>query len=358
MNPLRETRRLGQQIWLDNLSRTLLYDGELERLVQDDGVAGITTNPAIFEKAIAAGRYYEEELAALRSLDLDAEERYERLAIADVRRACDLLRDEYERSDFDAGYVSLEVSPALAHDTAGTVDAARRLRTAVARDNLLIKVPATPAGIAAVERLVSEGISVNVTLMFSLAHCEAVAAAFERGIARLLTADGNPSRVKSVASLFLSRVDTLVDQMLEEFGADGRELSGRSAVAMAKLAYRAYCERCETPSFKQLRAHGVRPQQMLWASTGTKNPAYSDLLYVEPLIGPETVNTVPDATLEALRRHGRIASTLADGIDQAQQVFARLAHLGIDMTEVGERLQRDGLIQFEKAFARLLETTA
>ena len=358
MNSLRETRRLGQQIWLDNLSRTLLNDGELERLVREDGVAGITTNPAIFEKAIAAGRYYEEELAELKRQDLDAEQRYEHLAIADVRRACDLLRDEYERSEYDAGYVSLEVSPALAHDTAGTLNAARRLRAAVDRDNLLIKVPATPAGIEAVEQLIGEGISVNVTLMFSLAHCEAVASAYERGIARLLTADGDPRRVKSVASLFLSRVDTLVDPMLDELGADALELRGKSAVAMAKLAYAAYCERCETRAFKQLRAGGVRPQQMLWASTGTKNPAYSDLLYVEPLIGPETVNTVPDATLDALRRHGHIASTLADGVDRAQQVFARLAHLGIDMTELGERLQREGLIQFEQAFARMLETTA
>ena len=357
MNPLRETRRPGQQIWLDNLSRTLLNDGELERLVREDGVAGITTNPAIFEKAIAAGRYYEDELSALKRQDLDPEQRYERLAIADVRRACDLLKDEYERSEFDAGYVSLEVSPALAHDTDGTLQAARRLRAAVDRDNLLIKVPATPAGIEAVEQLVAEGISVNVTLMFSLAHCEAVAAAFERGVARLLTANGNPARIKSVASLFLSRVDTLVDAMLGELGDDAAELCGKSAVAMAKLAYRAYCERCETPGFKQLRAHGVRPQQMLWASTGTKNPAYSELLYVEPLIGPETVNTVPDATLEALRRRGHIASTLADGTDQAQQVFARLAHLGIDMTEVGERLQREGLVLFEQAFARMLKAT-
>jgi len=357
MNPLREVRRLGQQIWLDNLSRTLLNEGELERLVREDGVAGITTNPSIFEKSIAAGQYYAEELGQLRTQPLNAEARYERLAIADVRRACDLLRDEYDASDGDAGYVSLEVSPALAHDGPGTLEAARRLRAEVGRDNLLIKVPATPVGIESVEHLIAEGISVNVTLMFSLAHCEAVAAAYERGATRLLASGLDPEKVKSVASLFLSRVDTLVDKQLETLGEQATELRGKSAVAMAKLAYGAYQERCETQAFKQLRAQGVRPQQMLWASTGTKNPAYSDLLYVEPLIGPETVNTLPDATLQALRSHGRIASTLGEGVEEAQQVFARLAHLDIDMTEVGEQLQREGLAQFEQAFERLLKTT-
>ncbi len=358
MNPLREVRRYGQQIWLDNLSRTLLNDGELARLVAEDGVAGITTNPAIFEKAISAGRYYEDDLAALRERALSPEARYEALAIEDVRRACDLLRDEHEASNGDAGYVSLEVSPALAHDSEGTLRDARRLRQAVGRDNLLIKVPATPAGVDAVERMIAEGISVNVTLMFSLAHCEAVAAAYHRGVTRFLADGGDPARVKSVASLFLSRLDSLLDPQLEALGGEALALRGKAAVAMAKLAYAAYQTRVEAPGFAQLRAQGVRPQQMLWASTGTKNKAYSDLLYVEPLIGPETVNTLPDATLAALRHHGRIASTLGDGVEAAHTVFAQLAHLGIDLTEAGEQLQREGLAQFEQAFARMLDTTA
>ncbi len=358
MNPLREVRRLGQQIWLDNLSRSLLNEGQLERMVRDDGVAGITTNPSIFEKAFAAGQYYAEELGRLRQQPLSAEARYERLAIADVQRACDLLRDEYDGSDGDAGYVSLEVSPALAHDAPGTLEAARRLRAEVDRDNLLIKVPATPAGIEAVEHLIAEGISVNVTLMFSLAHCEAVAAAYARGATRLLEGGRDPSKLKSVASLFLSRVDTLVDKQLEALGQDALALRGKSAVAMAKLAYCAYQERCETQAFKQLRAQGLRPQQMLWASTGTKNPAYSDLLYVEPLIGPDTINTLPDATLDALRHHGQIASTLGDGVDEARALFEQLEGLGIAMHAVGEQLQREGLAQFEDAFDKLLATTA
>ncbi|MCB1957775.1 MAG: transaldolase [Rhodocyclaceae bacterium] len=357
MNPLREVRRYGQQIWLDNLSRTLLNDGELSRLVRDDGVAGITTNPAIFEKAISAGRYYEDDLARLRDQDLTPEQRYEALAIEDVRRACDLLKDEYDASNGEAGYVSLEVSPALAHDSEGTLRDGRRLQAAVDRCNLLVKVPATPAGIEAIERMIAEGISVNVTLMFSLAHCEAVAMAYQRGITSFLARGGDPSSVKSVASLFLSRLDSLLDPRLEAMGGEALALRGRAAVALAKLAYAAYQTRVESPAFAQLRAQGVRPQQMLWASTGTKNPAYSDLLYVEPLIGPDTVNTLPDATLAALRHHGRIASTLADGADDAHGVFARLTQLGVDLTEAGEQLQREGLAQFEQAFERMLKTT-
>lgn len=358
MNPLLEVRRLGQQIWLDNLSRTLLNEGHLKRMIGEDGIAGITTNPAIFQKAISAGRYYAEELAQLKQTASDAESRYERLAISDVQRACDLLRAEFERSDGDAGYVSLEVSPALAHDENGTIAAAHRLRAAVGRDNLLIKVPATPAGVAALERLIAGGVSVNVTLMFSLQHVDAVAAAYRRGVTRLLTQGGDASKVKSVASLFLSRVDSLVDKRLQAIGGDATKLCGKTAVSVAKLAYQRYIANFSGTSFSYLRAQGARPQQMLWASTGTKNPAYSDLLYVEPLIGPETVNTLPDATLAALQRHGRIASTLADGIGAAEACVAQLAELGIDLQDAGEQLQRDGLKQFEDAFALLLAEAA
>ncbi|NTV10894.1 MAG: transaldolase, partial [Zoogloea sp.] len=251
MNPLQSARELGQQIWLDNLSRTLLNEGHLAALIAQ-GVAGVTTNPAIFHKAIADGRYYAEDLAALKAQALDAEARYERLVIADVQRACDLMRPVFDASSGDAGYVSLEVSPALAEDEAGTVAAARRLHAEVARDNLLVKIPATAAGVRAIETLTGEGISINVTLIFSLAHVDAVAAAYQRGLARLAAAGGEVGRVKSVASLFLSRWDSLVDKKLEALGGAALELRGKTAVAIARLAYQRYQERFQGPGFADL----------------------------------------------------------------------------------------------------------
>jgi transaldolase len=358
MNPLLQVRKLGQQIWLDNLSRTLLQEGHLARLVQEEGVCGVTTNPAIFHKAIAGGRFYEDDLARLKAQPLSAEARYEQLVIPDVQWACDILRPTWEVSGGEAGYVSLEVSPALAHDAIATVAAGQRLAAAVARDNLLIKVPSTPAGLEAIEELIAAGISVNVTLMFSLAHVDAVASAYLRGLDRLVAGGGDPRRVYSVASLFLSRVDTLVDKQLEAMGGAALALRGKSAVALARLAYAAYRERFHGAAFAPLGTRGARPQYMLWASTGTKNPAYSDLLYVESLIGPETVNTVPDATLAALKDHGQAAPTLVQDLPAATAQFAALAALGLDMTAIGQALQADGLTQFETAFAQLLELTA
>lgn len=358
MNPLLQVRQHGQQVWLDNLSRTLLNDGHLARFIAEDGVAGVTTNPAIFYKAIADGRYYQDDLTALKAQDLSAEARYEALVIPDVQRACDLLLPLHRDSKGDAGYVSLEVSPALAHDVDGTVAAGLRLKAAVSRPNLLVKVPATAAGIQAIEQLIAKGVSVNVTLMFSLAHVDAVAGAYLKGLSQFKAAGGDPATVMSVASLFLSRVDTLVDGLLEAKGDAGLASRGKSAVAMAKLAYQRYLERFHGPAFAELRAAGARPQFMLWASTGTKNPAYSDLLYVEPLIGAETVNTLPDATLAALLDHGRIADTLTLDVDAAQAHYTTLAHMGLDMDAIGENLQLDGLKQFEQAFAKLLELTA
>lgn len=357
MNPLLQVKAKGQQVWLDNLSRTLLEEGHLDRMIREDGLAGVTTNPAIFHKAIADGKYYAEDLARLRAEPLDAEARYEHLAIADVRRACDLLRPVWEDSDGDAGYVSLEVSPRLAHDAAGTVAAGKRLSAAIDRPNLLIKVPATLAGLDAIEELISCGISVNVTLMFSLGHVDAVASAYVRGVKRLISDGGDPRRVLSVASLFLSRVDTLVDKQLEALDGAALALRGKSAVALAKLAYQRYLQRFHGEEFAALAAAGARPQFMLWASTSTKNPAYHDLLYVEPLIGPETVNTLPDATFLALRDHGHVEDTLSRDIQHAQAQFEALAAAGVDMSEVGEQLQQEGLAQFDTAFTALLELT-
>lgn len=353
MSLLRDIRVIGQQIWLDNLSRSLILEGGLSSLVEQ-GVAGVTSNPAIFHKAIAGGRYYGDDLAQLKTQALTAEQRYEHLVIPDVQRACDLLRPVFEASDGDAGYVSLEVSPALAHDAAGTCAAARRLRMAVSRDNLLIKIPATAAGVSAIETLTAEGLSINVTLMFSLAHVEQVAEAYLRGLEARAAAKAPLSGIKSVASVFLSRWDTAVDKQLETLNGKAMTLRGKTGVALAKLAYAHWKVVFGSSRFAALERHGARTQTLLWASTGTKNPAYSDLMYVEPLIGPDTVNTLPDATLAALLDHGKVADTLALNIDAAREQFAALAAHGIDLTALSETLQRDGLLQFSEAFAQLL----
>ncbi len=359
MNPLLELHALGQRIWLDNLSRTLLREGALKRLVEDDGVAGVTSNPTIFFKAIGESSHYREDLTRLKGdPKLSAEERYERLAIPDIQAACELLRPLYDRTGGDDGYVSLEVSPALAYDALKTVAAARRLRAAVSRDNLLIKVPGTPAGTLAIEELIAQGQSINVTLMFSLEHVRHVAQAYIRGSARWIDGGGDARRVKSVASLFLSRVDTPVDKRLEAIGGEALALRGKSGVALAKLAYQEYKRILRGAEFARLAARGARPQHLLWASTGTKNPAYSDVLYVEPLIGPQTINTLPDATLAAFRDHGRAALTLEQDVDGARRQFDDLARLGIDMREVGESLQAEGVKLFAQSFEQLLALMA
>jgi transaldolase len=355
-NPLLSLHTLDQRIWLDNLSRTLLNEGVLQRLLTEDGLAGVTSNPTIFFKAISESPYYRDELAALRSdARLTAERRYETLAIRDIRDACDLFHPLYVRTDGEDGYVSLEVSPALAYDAEATVAAGLRLKAEVNRANLLIKVPATKPGLLAIEQLIGQGCSVNVTLMFSLDHVRDVSAAYMRGMEQWVARSGaDPRPVKSVASLFLSRVDTLVDKRLDALGGDARGLQGRAGIALAKLAYEEYKQVFGGPLFAPLAAKGVRRQYLLWASTGTKNPAYSDVMYVESLIGRETINTLPDATLQAFRDHGRAAATLETGIDDARQVFAELARRGILMGEVGDELQAQGVKLFQDSFSDLL----
>ena len=355
-NPLIKLHTLGQRVWLDNLSRSLLRSGTLARLVNEDALAGVTSNPTIFFKAIGESAHYRDELEALkRESGLGAERRYERLAIRDIQDACDLLHPLYLRTDGEDGYVSLEVSPALAYDAEGTVAAGLRLKGEVNRPNLLIKVPATRPGLDAIERLIGQGCSVNVTLMFSLDHVRDVSAAYMRGIERWIARSGaDPRPIKSVASLFLSRVDTLVDKRLEALGGDALALRGHAGVALAKLAYQEYRKIFGGPLFAPLAAKGARAQYLLWASTGTKNPAYSDVMYVEPLIGPETINTLPDATLNAFRDHGRAASTLEQDLDRAREVFATLSRLGILMGEVGDQLQTDGVKLFQASYDDLL----
>ena len=359
MNPLLQLRAHGQRVWLDNLSRTLLREGALKRLVEDDGVAGVTSNPTIFFKAISESPYYREDLARLKGdFRLPPEDRYEQLAVPDIQAACDLMRPLHDNSEGNDGYVSLEVSPALAHDSGKTVTAAQRLRAAVNRDNLLIKVPGTPSGLIAIEELIGQGCSVNVTLMFSLEHVREVAQAYIRGLERRTQGGGDARRVKSVASLFLSRVDTLVDKKLEAIGGEALILRGKSGVALAKLAYQEYKAIFRSAGFSLLAERGARPQYPLWASTGTKNPAYSDVMYVEPLIGAETINTLPDATLAAFRDHGRAGLTLEQEVDAARQHFESLARLGIDMRQVGETLQAEGVKLFAQSFEQLLALMA
>ena len=354
-NPLIEVKRFGQSLWLDNLSRTLLHEGGLKRYAEEDGISGITSNPTIFQKAIADSPYYTDDLAQLRQTDLSLEARFEALAVPDVQAACDLLRPVWDHTQGDDGYVSLEVSPTLAYNEENTVMAGKRLYAVVNRPNVLIKVPATPQGILAFEALTANGISVNVTLIFSLHHYMQAAEAYIRGLKRWIKGGGNPRQVKSVASIFLSRIDTLVDKKLDAIGTpQALKLRGTSAVSMCKLAYQRYQELFHGPLFAELKAKGARPQSPLWASTGTKNPAYSDVLYVETLIGPETVNTLPDATIGFFRDHGKAAATLDTGIEQTQHDYLALEQLGINMRDVGDDLQVDGVRLFQEAFDKLL----
>lgn len=355
MNPIKQAVNLGQSIWLDNLSRTLIKEGALARWIAEDGVSGVTSNPSIFQKAVSDSPYYADDLARLKAAESDPERRYEGLAVPDIQAACDLLRPVFDRTAGNDGYVSLEVAPRWAHDQQATVAEARRLSGLVSRPNLLVKVPATPAGVAAFETLTAEGINVNVTLLFSLGQVEAIHQAYLRGLRARLARGEDVVRAKAVASLFLSRVDTLVDQRLEEIGTpEALALRGGSAVAMARLAYARYRELFHGPEFADLRALGARPQYLLWASTGTKNPSYSDLLYVEPLVGAETVNTLPDKTLAALKDHGKVRAGVAEGLDGARAHYHRLAELGIDMEQAGLRLQDQGVDLFADAFDKLL----
>lgn len=352
MEKLVELLGHGQSVWQDYIERGQTRNGELHTLVLA-GLRGVTSNPSIFEKAIAGSAAYDEQVAAIVEAqpDISVEELFELVAVEDIREAADVLRPVFDSSIGLDGYVSLEVSPRLAHDTGHTIAAARRLWQAVDRPNLMIKVPATPEGIPAIEALISEGINVNATLMFSLRHYEAVAGAFMRGIARCDT----PERIASVASIFVSRVDTAVDKQLEEVGGtDALALRGTIAIANARAIYYRFRALFDSDDFAPARARGVRVQRVLWGSTGTKNPAYSDVLYVEQLIAPDTVNTLPPATLNAFLDHGRVQATLLGAGDDAQQRLAQLEAVGIDLDAVCEQLQGEGVKSFADAYEKLL----
>ena len=354
MNPLKGLGEQGQSIWLDYIRRQLLSSGGLKRLVDEDGIRGVTSNPTIFEKAIAGSTDYDDALRQMlaQNPNIEAGKLYEPLAIEDIQTAADVLRGVYDATHGDDGYVSLEVSPHLAHDTEGTIREAKRLRAAVNRPNLMIKVPATPAGIPAIERLIADGISINVTLMFSMNHYEAVAGAYVKGLQRA----ANPAAVASVASFFVSRVDTVVDKQLETIGTpEARALLGKIAIANSRVVYRRFLEIFHGEGFASLRQRGARVQRPLWASTGTKNPAYSDVLYVENLIGPETVNTLPPDTINAFRDHGKVpGATVKQGFEEAEADLARLASLGVDLDAITEQLQVDGVAAFSASFDQLM----
>ncbi len=355
MTKLQELTAVGQSIWLDYIRRSLIAGGELQRLV-DEGLRGVTSNPTIFQKAIAGSTDYDVELRTLLNDDPHSDSRklYETLAIADIVQSADVLRSVYDETKAMDGFVSLEVSPHLAHDTEGTIAEARRLWKAVNRPNLMIKVPATPSGIVAIEELLAEGINVNATLIFSLAHYEAVAQAYIRGIFRAET----PSQVASVASFFVSRVDVAVDRALEADGWPAAlALRGTADIANSKVAYARFREIFATEAWKAQERRGAHVQRPLWASTGTKNPAYSDVLYVENLIGPDTVNTLPPATLQNFRDHGHVlATSIQQGVDEARRQLAQLEALGINLETVTETLQSAGVDSFTASFDDLLKT--
>jgi transaldolase / glucose-6-phosphate isomerase len=354
MNSLKELSATGQSIWLDYIRRELILSGELQRLVEEDGVRGVTSNPTIFEKAITGSTDYDQAIQTLLTLDSNTpvEKIYEALAIEDIQMAADVLRPVYDSTDGGDGFVSLEVSPHLAHDTAGTIGEAKRLHAAVDRPNLMIKVPATPAGIPAIEQLIAAGININITLMFSMAHYEAVTRAYVNGLERCV----DPHKVNSVASFFVSRVDTAVDKALESLGTErARVLMGKIAIANSKMVYERFRQIFHGEGFAPLRQRGARVQRPLWASTGTKNPKYSDVLYVENLIGPETVNTLPPETLNAFRAHGKvIEDAVLDKLDDAAGALGELKALGIDLDAITEKLQVDGVAAFAASFDQLM----
>ncbi len=356
MNKLVELYVFGQSFWYDNIRRKFLFDGTLQGLIDNDGLRGMTSNPSIFEKAIGGSDDYDEQIRSLvADGSLETMGIYEALVLADIQKACDLFADLYTQSEGGDGYVSLEVSPLLARDTVGTIEEARRLYMAVNRPNIMIKVPATSEGIPAIRQLISEGININVTLMFSMADYEAVAAAYIGGIEQLIESGGDPSRVASVASFFVSRVETAVDNQLAELGTpDAMALMGKIAVANSKVVYQRFLEIFHGESFAKLAEAGAARQRLLWASTSSKNPNYRDTIYIDELIGPETVNTMPPKTVDAFRENGRLENMLQKDVAAAQLALDDLEKLDIALDQITTKLQHDGVISFSTAFETLM----
>jgi transaldolase len=354
-NPLQQLHTLGQSVWLDYIRRDLITSGELKRLIEDDGLCGVTSNPTIFDQAIAETAFYDDSIRRLlhRNPAMPAAELFEKVAVEDIQAAADVFRPAYEQTEGRDGFVSIEVSPFLANDTAATVAEARRLWREVGRPNVMIKVPSTRAGMPAIYTLTAEGINVNITLMFSLAHYDAVTNALLGGLERA----PNPRQISSVASFFVSRVDTMVDKALEKIGTpEALALRGQIAVANARLAYQRFRQVFSSERWQRLARRGARVQRPLWASTGTKNPAYSDVLYIETLVGPDTISTMPPHTLDAFRDHGRARLTIHEGVDGAREQIAALSRFGIDLNAITEQLVVDGVAAFAQSLEQLLHT--
>src|SRR6187455_760794 len=350
---LHELAEHGVSVWIDSLSREMLETGEVARLMADDAVVGVTSNPTIFQKALAEGDWYDDQLRAAKKEIHDPVELFFALALEDIRDACDLMRPVWDTTAGIDGYVSMEVDPRIAYDREAQFAQATRFHKEVDRPNLYVKIPATEPGLGAIEDSIAAGRSINITLIFSLERYSAVAEAYVRGLERLVAGGGDPSTVNSVASFFVSRVDTEADRRLEEAGRG--DLAGRLAVANAKLAYAHWGEAFSGDRWEFLQGKGARTQRCLWASTSTKNPAYRDVLYVEELIGPETVNTMPAETVVAFQDHGKVAPTLTDGLAEARKLIERLAEVGVDYDDVVETLEQEGVQKFADSFQELLD---
>jgi transaldolase len=350
---LHELAARGQSIWFDTLSRELVHSGGLKRMMDEDAVTGVTSNPTIFQKALSSGDAYDEDMRKLLAETDDPERIFFSLALQDIRDACDVLEPAYEASNGVDGYVSMEVLPDLAYDTEATFDQARWIATEVDRPNVYVKIPATMAGLPAIEDCIAHGTSINITLIFSLERYKAVVEAYLRGLERLIAGGGDPSKVASVASFFVSRVDTEADKRLEGHP----ELQGKLAVANAKLAYQHYLETFKGPRWEFLEGKGATKQRCLWASTSTKNPSYSDVMYVEELIGPETVNTMPLETIEAFQDHGEIrGDTVLEGVDEARDLLARLEEAGVSYDAVVETIEAEGVQKFADSYDQIAES--
>jgi transaldolase len=354
---LHELSAHGVSVWIDYLSRDMLESGKLARMMEEDAVVGVTSNPTIFQKAISEGNAYDEQLKqVLDSGETDAKEIFYALAAQDIANACDLMRPVWDGGGGQDGYVSWEVDPTLAYDTEGTYDEAHRLHAWIDRPNLHVKIPATRPGVAAIEDMIADGKNINVTLIFSLQRYKEVVEAYIRGLERLVAGGGDPSKVASVASFFVSRVDTEADKRLEAIGTkDALALRGKLAIANAKLAYQHYLEAFSGPRWEFLEGKGATKQRCLWASTSTKNPDYRDVLYVEELIGPETVNTMPEETIRAFQDHGVVEDTLTKGVTEARRLFEELASAGLDYDDVTETLEAEGVQKFADSFGELLD---
>jgi transaldolase len=352
---LHQLSELGQSVWIDSIQRSWLQDGTLQRLIDEEAVVGVTSNPTIFQKALASGDAYDEQLRELLEHEDDAKEIFYNLAVRDIQDACDTLRPVWDAGGGKDGYVSMEVDPNLASDEEATIEEAIRLHEWIDKPNLFVKIPATQEGLGAIEECIARGRSINVTLIFSLDRYREVAEAYIRGLERLVEAGGDPKPVASVASFFVSRVDTEADKRLEAIGGEGLELRGKLAVANAKLAYEAWKEIFSGERWEKLAARGATNQRCLWASTSTKNPEYRDVLYVEELIGPETVNTMPLETVDAFQDHGKVERTLDEDVDEAHRVFERLAAAGVDYDDVTDTLEREGVEKFADSFRELLD---